>query len=74
MIPPFSVEVLGDGTGVAVALVGGLPGALGEVPMLIDGPRVRALAPSRSSVARDPGQPLEPGLPSLATILRRTVE
>jgi len=77
MITNLSVEVI-DEPGVVVALVSGLfderGRGVGAVPMLVDGGRVRALAPSRSPHARRPGKPLEPGLPSLAQILRQFSE
>lgn len=77
MIHALSVEVL-DEPGLVVALVGGLTDdhgmVVGAVPMLVEGAHVRALLPSRSPHARRPGKPLEPGLPSLAQLLRGSVE
>lgn len=74
MIAPL-IEMVGDpGQGVPVALVAGLPGATGAVPFVIDGGRVRVLAPSRSPLARSPDLSTGDGQPSLSTIIRQAAE
>lgn len=73
MSPPPVITILGDAAPF-VALVGGLTGASGEVPFVIDGRRVHPLAATRAPAARHPERPLGDSQPTLATLLRQAVE